>query len=168
MMTLTELGDVQAIRGVLARYWRGVDRRDEALLRSVYHPDARDDHGHYAGDVDGFITFVEREVHARFRCTMHKLGNAHIEVVGDVAYAESYAIAHHIRSDDDVDIDDLVMGIRYVDRFERRAGVWRIADRELRFEWQRVEPLSTLDSSWTLGRSDRQDIVYDARGGVNA
>ena len=35
------------------------------------------------GDLEGFISFVNDEVHARFRCTMHKLGNSLIEVDGD-------------------------------------------------------------------------------------
>jgi len=160
--------DREEIYQQLVLYCRAVDRCDEALLRSVYHPDAHDDHGHYAGDVDGFIAFVKRDVQARFRCTMHKLGNAYIEVQGDVAHCESYAVGHHIRAEGSIDIDDLVMGLRYVDRFERRDGVWRIADRELRFEWQRVEPLATLDASWTHGRHDTQDPVYEARGGALA
>ena len=42
---LAELGDQQAIRDVLARYWRGIDRGDADLVRSTYHPDARDAHG---------------------------------------------------------------------------------------------------------------------------
>ena len=156
--------DREEIYQQLALYCRAVDRCDEALLRSVYHPDAHDDHGHYAGDVEGFIEFVKEEVQGRFRCTMHKLGNACIEVAGDVAHCESYAVGHHVRAEHGVDIDDLVMGLRYVDRFERRDGIWRIAERELRFEWQRVEPLSELDASWTLGRHDTEDPVYAEEG----
>ena len=160
--------DREAIYQQLVRYCRGVDRRDEALLRSVYHEDAHDDHGHYQGDVDGFVAFVKREVYARFRTTMHKLGNAWIEVEGDVAHAETYAVAHHVRAEEGGDVDDLVMGIRYLDRFERRDGVWRIARRELRFEWQRQERLGPLDPSWTLGRTDGRDPIELApEGGLH-
>ncbi len=52
------------------------------------------------------------------------------------------------------------MGIRYLDRFERRAGQWRIARRQLRWEWLRIDPLAPLDPSWTPGRSDGQDPVF--------
>ena len=37
---------------------------------------------------------------------------------------------------------------------------WRIADRKLHFEWQRVEPLRPLDASWTMGQPGRADPVY--------
>ena len=39
------LGDDQAIRDVLARYWRGIDRQDPELVLGTYHPGAYDDHG---------------------------------------------------------------------------------------------------------------------------
>ncbi|MEE2662979.1 MAG: nuclear transport factor 2 family protein [Myxococcota bacterium] len=152
--------DREAIYAQLARYCRGVDRRDDELLRSVYWPDAYDHHGHFEGDLEGFIRFVNEAVHARFRCTMHKLGNALIEIDGDTAHCETYAIGHHVREEADRDIDDLVMGLRYIDRFERRAGEWRIARREVRYEWQRLDRLDQRDPEWTLGRQDRSDPVY--------
>jgi hypothetical protein len=155
--------DREAIYAQLARYCRGVDRRDDALLRSVYWPDAYDHHGVYQGDVDGFIDFVHDEVQARFRCTMHKLGNALIEISGDEARCETYAIGHHVREHDGRDVDDLVMGIRYLDRFERRGGEWRIARREVRYEWQRLDPLDPREPDWTLGSRDRLDPVYTSR-----
>lgn len=189
------VADRAEIERQLLRYCRGVDRRDLELVRSTYHPDAWDDHGSYQGDLDGFLAFVAGEVHARFRTTMHKLGQSLIEIEGDVAHAESYAICHHVVAEpvapggaqaaasDSVavpsagagpsaapgsrpsgpasrDVGDLVMGIRYVDRFERRAGEWRIARRELRWEWVRSDRLEALDPDWTAGRSDRGDPVY--------
>ena len=36
---------------------------------------------------------------------------------------------------------DDVFGIRYVDRFERRAGEWKIAHRVVASEWRRVDPV---------------------------
>ena len=164
------VSDRAAIYQQLVRYCRGVDRRDLELVRSTYHPDAFDDHGTYKGDVEGFLLFVKNEVHARFRTTMHKLGQCLIEVEGDVARVESYAICHHVMAESDPaggesgagesDVADMVMGMRYVDRFERRAGEWRIARRELRWEWVRTDRLEGLDPSWTLGRSDGRDPVH--------
>jgi SnoaL-like domain len=173
--------DRAAIYRQLVRYCRGVDRRDLELVRSTYHPDAYDDHGTYKGDVEGFLAFVKNEVHARFRTTMHKLGQSLIEIEGDVARAESYAICHHVMAeraaeapsemapggssgaiapDSTRDGADMVMGIRYVDRFERREGEWRIAQRELRWEWIRTDRLEPLDPGWTPGRSDAGDPVF--------
>ena len=90
---------------------------------------------------------------------MHKLGQAHIEIDGDTAHSESYAVTHHVSAAaDGRDTSDYVIGIRYVDRFERRTdGIWRIADRQLRFEWQRVDALSQLDPSWTPGARGETD-----------
>jgi SnoaL-like domain len=42
---LAHLLDESAIRQLLARYSRAIDRRDYELLRSCYHPDAVDEHG---------------------------------------------------------------------------------------------------------------------------
>lgn len=176
--------DRAAIHQQLVRYCRGIDRRDLELVRSTYHPDAFDDHGSYKGDVEGFLAFVKNEVHSRFRTTMHKLGQSLIEIEGDVARAESYAICHHVTAEEVAeggpdapsdttldgsprasaprasrDVADMVMGIRYVDRFERRDGEWRIARRELRWEWVRTDRLEALDPGWTHGRVDGRDPV---------
>jgi hypothetical protein len=68
-----------------------------------------------------------------------------------------------VREHDGRDVDDLVMGIRYLDRFERRGGEWRIARREVRYEWQRLDPLDPREPDWTLGSRDRLDPVYTSR-----
>lgn len=159
------VADRAEIHDVLTRYCRGVDRRDPEMIRSAYHPDAFDDHGVYKGDLDGFIEFVEQEVHARFRTTMHKLGQILIEIDGDEASSETYAICHHVSAADGRDVSDSVMGIRYLDRFLRRDGAWRIARRELRWEWIRNDALLPLDPEWTLGVAGpgdpalRRDVV---------
>ncbi|MEZ4331736.1 MAG: nuclear transport factor 2 family protein [Myxococcota bacterium] len=172
----SEAADRAAILRQLVRYCRGVDRRDLELVRSTYHPDAYDDHGHYKGDVEGFLAFVAKEVHARFRTTMHKLGQSRIELEGDVARVETYAICHHVVAESEVapgpertrDVADLVMGIRYLDRFERRGGTWRIARRALRWEWVRTDPLEPLDPGWTAGRADAGDPIFAPMGRAQA
>ena len=164
--TLDERVDLAADRAeiyaVLVRYCRGVDRRDLERVRSTYHADAYDDHGSYKGDLDGFIRFVEEEVYSRFRTTMHKLGQALIEIDGDRATSETYAICHHVSAEGGVDVSDSVMGIRYVDRFERRGGEWRMSRRELRWEWIRQDVLEPLDPDWTLGLANADDPVVRA------
>lgn len=160
--TIGSVRDRAEIYAVLVRYCRGVDRRDPDMIRSTYHPDAYDDHGTYKGDLDGFITFVDREVYSRFRTTMHKLGQALIEIDGDVATSECYAICHHVQAENGQDTSDSVMGIRYLDRLERRNGEWRIARRELRWEWIRSDSLEALDPDWTLGTADGLDPVMRA------
>ena len=72
------LEDRFRIEQVMRRWCRAVDRRDWALVRSVFHPGAIDDHGMYKGDIDGLIEWLE----ARHQCitmSMHVLGNVFIE-----------------------------------------------------------------------------------------
>ena len=46
---LQHLIDRQEINDCIHRYTRGLDRHDDELLRSVFHPDAIDNHAHVAG-----------------------------------------------------------------------------------------------------------------------
>ena len=98
------LADEWAIRDTLSRYWRGVDRRDEALVASTYHPHAYDDHGYFKGPVEGFIETLAPSVWAYFSKTQHFSGHIAIdfdEADPEIAYVESYAEAHHLRREDD-------------------------------------------------------------------
>ncbi|MDA8267099.1 MAG: nuclear transport factor 2 family protein [Actinomycetota bacterium] len=154
----------RAIRRVLHAYSRGVDRLDLEAVRACYWPEGTDDHGDYRGGVDGFIDFL-RDVLARHDATNHFLGNTLIDVDIDagVARSETYAIAHHRHTRRDGQPADMVAGLRYVDRFERRADEWRIAARVCAFDWWRNDPVRG-DVSWgpgfVLGVRSSDDIVY--------
>jgi hypothetical protein len=138
---LRELLDKQAIAEVVLRYCRGIDRMDRELVRSCYHADATDSHGSFEGGVDAFLDWVWRLL-SRYESTMHFVGNLLVEPSGDVARAETYGIAYHRAASDDPKLE-LTTGFRYVDRFERRAGEWRIAKRIALTEWVRREDPST-------------------------
>jgi hypothetical protein len=131
---LALLLDKQAIHEVVLRYCRGVDRLDEATVRGCYHPDATDTHGSFHGTVDEFVTWAFRLL-GRYATTMHLVANHLATVVGDVAVAETYGIAHHL-SDDPDPRRNLRVGFRYLDRLERRdGGPWLIARRIATSEW---------------------------------
>ena len=154
--------DRDEIREVLARYCRGIDRLDTELIASVYHDDAYDDHGTFKGPGKEFATHVVQGL-SRFERTMHFLGNCLIEVDGDVAKSETYCVAYHRLRNDDRSATDFVAGVRYVDRFERRAGTWLIARRVVVMEWTRYDPVtSEWDATphFTMGRRDREDLVF--------
>lgn len=95
-LTIDELLARQEIADVILRYARGVDRLDFDLVRSCYHPDAYDDHGSFAGGVEEFIAMCEQFL-PKWTATQHFMGNMLIEVDGDVARAETYAVAYHRR-----------------------------------------------------------------------
>ncbi|MEX2268308.1 MAG: nuclear transport factor 2 family protein [Acidimicrobiia bacterium] len=162
-MNLEGLVAQQEIRDVLIRYTRGIDRMDPELVRSTYWPGAYDDHGAFQGTVEGFIDWVQ-EVLAYFDTTMHFIGNQLVEVDGDTAHAESYCVANHRRrARDGEEGHDLVIGLRYVDRLERRDSEWRIADRKCVFDWTRHDP---INAEWDLppealrGSRDYDDPVF--------
>src|ERR1700733_7234310 len=121
--------DREEISDVLFRYCRGIDRLDEALVRSCYHPDAVDNHGLYNGSVDHFVA----NAFARQRTLVlacHYLHNISVEVRGDIAVCETYGIAVEGATLDSGELIDNPAGFRYVDRFERRdGGPWLIARR---------------------------------------
>ncbi|MBM3658832.1 MAG: nuclear transport factor 2 family protein [Actinobacteria bacterium] len=166
---IQELRAEAQIRRVLARYARGIDRLDLDLVRSCYHPDATDSHGSFAGTVDEFVTWVER-VLRRYDLTMHLLGSPLIELAPasgadgpTVAAVETPGIAFH-RAAEGPPEQNLVTGFRFLDRFECRAGAWRIARRVATTEWSRID---RPDDWWPIpdgmlqGRRDRTDAVYD-------
>jgi SnoaL-like domain len=160
---LQRLLDKQEIYEVLCRYCRGIDRLDEPLVRSCYHPDAVDNHGLYNGSVDHFVA----SAFARQRTLVsacHQLHNVMVDIRGDEALVETYSTAIERRRGEAADLVDNIVGCRYIDRFERRqGGPWLIALRTVVIDWSRSEP---VDEGWTAskdfrrGSRNRQDPVY--------
>lgn len=138
---IAALLDKQAIHEVVLRYCRGVDRRDAALVRDCYWPDATDDHaGAFTGARDEFIDWVMR-VLTRFAGTMHVIANHLVELDArdaDVASSEAYGVAYHRGEPPGDPRCNFTTGFRYLDRFERRDGEWRIAARSVALEWHHV------------------------------
>jgi hypothetical protein len=138
---LSALLDKQAIHEVVLRYCRGIDRRDAALVRDCYWPDATDDHaGAFAGRRDDFVEWVLRVV-TRFTGTMHAIANHLVELDAgdaDAASSEAYGVAYHWGDPPDDPRHNFTTGFRYLDRFERREGDWRIAARTVVLEWHHV------------------------------
>ena len=161
---LCELLDKQACVELVYRLARAVDRCDDALLRSLFHPDATDDHGVFHGTASDFADWV-MPVLEGMRRTQHMIGNVLIVVEGDRALGESYFIAHHhLPQESGPDVFMVAAG-RYLDRFERREGAWRIAHRQAAYDWNsaalstdswnRAEP-----GAWTFGARGPEDVSY--------
>ena len=166
---LERLESRQVIHDVLMRYCRAVDRLDLELLRSCYHEDSWDDHGHYKGDGHAFAEFIVTSLAERAHHTTHAVANVFIEldpVDHDRARAESYALAHLSRTDAQrVEWLDVFSG-RYIDIFERRDGRWRIAERTVVHDWSVSSVLDPVTAfplpidGFAQGRRDAQDPVY--------
>jgi hypothetical protein len=144
-----ELLDRQRIADCMNRYARGVDRVDVELIRSAYWPDAHDSHGPFNGPLDVFLDGWVPLQQGR-DVAHHLLGNHYVELDGDTADAETYFLsAAKLVGRDDL---ELVAG-RYLDRFERRAGEWRILSRLVVLDWQCVTDASGMAER--LARSHR-------------
>ncbi|WP_084727963.1 nuclear transport factor 2 family protein [Rhodococcoides yunnanense] len=152
--TLEDLLDREAIRDVLTRYAHGVNRKDIDLLRTVYWPDAVEDHGTGVhSDVEemiaGFTMIAGASVDV-----FHHLGLPLIRLEGETARSSTYVFCHHrvegqskphwtlppepLTEDRKNTFQDFFMGGRYIDLMERRDGEWRIKHRKIAYDWFRV------------------------------
>lgn len=168
-MTVDELIARQQITDLVGRYMRGLDRLDAALLRATFHDDAQTDYGFYKGGPDGFVAMAMGALRDHL-ANHHMIGQVAIELdgdVADVAYGEVYFQAFHrlLRAGEP---RDLFIAGRYVDRYERRAGEWKLAYRSEVNDWSRDDPASdTYFTAQPLGlRGARapDDASYHVRG----
>ena len=154
--------DKQAVREVVLRYCRGIDRLDMELVRSCYHDDGVDHHTGFSGPADDYVAWVDKALR-HFGGTMHFVGNCLVEVDGDRACSETYGNAHHWGEPYEDPRLNFTSGFRYVDRMERRDGEWRIAERWAVREWTRSVPPETVRPKEGVGpeaHRDRSDPVY--------
>jgi hypothetical protein len=161
MDEMRRLLDEAAIHRVLTQYCRGVDRGDEVLIRDVYWPDATDDHGVYKGSGQAFAGFVVKALNGHALATQHAMQQVTIELRDATAYVESYVLARHkVNRDGKLILE--TFGGRYVDRFENRAGEWRIAHRQVIHDWSKIEPIAAEypSESFEQGSRSRADASY--------
>ena len=163
--TIDALLAERAIRDVVLRYCRGIDRRQFDIVRECYHPDAHDEHGDFTGTVDAFIVHAATALDA-FETTTHFAGNILVELNPDDSHrarCEAYVTAiHRIAPRGTAPARDHVVGLRYIDDFEQRNGQWRIANRICVFDWTRTDPVAgwQFTDAFRRGRADRDDIVF--------
>jgi hypothetical protein len=136
---IQQLLDRQQCTDLAAIYCRALDRLDPDLLRSVYFDDAVESRGFYEGGPDGFVTFAMNTLSAH-DANQHMLGQSLIEVDDDVAHGEHYFIAFHRTTANNGDKEDFWVGGRYIDRYEKRDGIWKIAFRSEVNDWTSTKP----------------------------
>src|SRR5687767_1507490 len=127
---LTELLDKQAITEGLYRYCRAIDRMDKDLLRQVFRADvvARYAPDHVVRSVEELIEWLWGH-HLTFHNHSHQVSNILIEVNGDAAASESYLHAQLTRRVAGGRLELIAVLGRYVDRWQKLDGQWRIAER---------------------------------------
>lgn len=158
-MTQVYLDRIEIIDLVM-RYCRGCDRRDFALVRSLYHDDAIDDHGAmFSGGPNDFVAWLP-EAMKPWELTVHAISNSVIAVDGDRAEGEHLVRAWH-RTFPPERKEYIVHG-RYLDRYERREGVWKFLHRALVFDHGEIrnideESLAQMGADAAHGTADRSD-----------
>ncbi len=134
-----DLLDRDAIRTLLARYAHAVDRRDLDGVAACFTADAAYKGSLGTGSI-GLALAALRERMAQYASTMHFIGNQLVDVKGDRATSETYAIAYHqVRRDEGR--RNMAVAVRYLDDLVRTSAGWRIARREVKLEWQRFDEL---------------------------
>jgi 3-phenylpropionate/cinnamic acid dioxygenase small subunit len=136
---LRELLDRERIRDLVFRYCRAVDRRDFALLATLYHADAIDDHTPYfCGPAAEFIAQLP-QIMAVNRITSHQITNTLIAVDGDRAEGEIHTLSYHLMDTAEGPVDFLVGG-RYLDHYVRHGEGWQFMRRKIVLDWSAREP----------------------------
>lgn len=146
---LQEMLDENALRKLVNAYCRAVDRGDVDALRNLYHHDAVDAHGGFStGAVEGFFAeLVAARPH--LRAMQHHITTVNFAIRRNQAEGEIYTIAVHTLAGKGRDID-LVIGGRYLDRYEKRDDVWKLIERTIVTDWARVSDPSAMDMGHPL------------------
>ena len=149
-----------AIHLLLTRYCRAVDRGDEALMASIFWDDAEVVSGICNGSGAEFARAVVAYVTANLELCFHSVSNEWIEVKGEHAIGEHYILAHSRAGG-----NDALTGGRYVNSYERRGGVWKIASRCFVCDWTAThpttfEPAGFYEGLTKRGCFGRSDPVY--------
>ena len=141
--TIQGLADRQEIRDLMARYARGLDRRDFDAVSACFAEDAYADYGGPAGAAQArdAILAVTRVVE-RFILTMHFMGDQTVVLRGDEADVETYAI-DQLRYEKDGVHYDMTGGLRYADKMAREDGRWVIKHRVMHTDWRRYDRVET-------------------------
>jgi len=146
---------------------------DEALLSEVFHEDARYIHGEQTGAITDFIAYAFDSLKS-FESTQHYISNPLITVEGDHATGETSYMSYQcgtgakgvgLGAYQDTDAaENVIVGGRYLDRFEYRNGQWRIIERRNVRDWENWHPADArqvLDlPAFARGARGRTDASY--------
>lgn len=148
------------IHDLCMAYGRGVDRADEALLRSIFSDDSVVISGVINGSGAEFAEQICVFVQTQIDLCFHSVANEWVEIDGDNAVGEHYALAHMVAGGNDV-----MTGGRYLDRYVKRDGKWLIRNRTFVADWNTSHPSSLerggfYEALKTWGSFGKADPVY--------
>jgi hypothetical protein len=157
---LRRLLDENELRALSATYTRGLDRHDDALVRSVFADDATTHYGTFRGGPDEMAAMAMRALSA-YQATQHFLGQINLAIDGDTATGEVYFQAFHQHATEG--FDRFICG-RYIDRYARIDGRWLMTHRTEVVDWTRTEPTAeeyfARRPETVRGTRDTTDLSY--------
>ena len=141
---LRALLDKQEITELVHRYCNAADRHDYDKMRDLYHEDAIDDHGSFFKGLA--MDFIDRlpEIQAPMEILHHNVTTVNIALDGDYAEGEIYVLAFHKVATEQGSLD-LLIGGRYFDKYERRAGRWKFSHRAVVADWANLHDPSIVN-----------------------
>ena len=157
------LADVDALERLVAAYSRAVDRRDMALLRTLYLPDATDTHGRgYDGPVDGYIAYVKQAL-AAYDATAHYVLQTTFKIDGDHAEGEVHKLNYHRTHG--ANATHVITGSRSLDTYARCDGAWYFRSHHVVIDWVDRRAANAADWDDPAATSERgvagpQDASY--------
>lgn len=151
-----------AIDDALRSYCRGIDRLDGPSVSAAFHPGAMlIDYGPQPMTIETFVEHALGSLQRKFVATQHRISNTFVKLDGDIALVETYVHATHVEEATEGRRLHTFVG-RYIDRFEGRDGVWKIAQRTLRNDWSTAEPMADpMSGSYVpSGRAGSPDPLW--------
>ncbi|MEJ1963708.1 MAG: nuclear transport factor 2 family protein [Gammaproteobacteria bacterium] len=166
------LTDRQDIADTLQRYIRGIDRHDKDLARSAFWPEARINLGTALGR-DEYIDHEEAAL-AAYASHQHHITGQTVDLQGNTAHVESYVFFFALPRDRHTDAvgratpghalvseKTRVGSGRYIERWEKRNGEWKILVREYAHDLSvDAETVDYCGTRPCIGRWDRDDLSY--------
>jgi hypothetical protein len=133
LMTRAEIVDVVQT-WALAR-----DTGDWERLATTFHPGAKMTATWFHGPFEAFVEMAKASW-AKGSRSQHVLGGTLVDQRGERAIVQTRMTIMARGQIDGVAVDVACHG-RFYDRFERREGAWKIAERRLVYEKDRVDPV---------------------------
>lgn len=168
-MELT-VDDVEAVRQVLYRYCRGLDRMDEDMVSGCFTPDAVVD---YLTIFEGSATAFVEEVWSRHRAHQrhsHHIANVLVERDGEELVSEAYvSVTLWTETEPGRVVERLVRG-RYLDRWAHGERGWRIRERTFVADHRSEHPLGAEAQGALLSHAtrDEHDPSWSVVGAAHA
>jgi hypothetical protein len=170
-----DLANIAAYEGIWEnelQYTRGLDRHDETLIRNVFWADAKASYGTLV-EIETLPSWAN-EGHANSAAHQHHVTGLSLDIDGDTAHEEGDILySSDMARNKALDTDGVptpgrtVVGSfatlgtgRYVNRYERRDGDWRLIVHEYVHDVSLRLQAVDLCATGCLGRWDPSDISY--------